>query len=147
MLCTPNHKRHSFKATVFAKYLTRELGYEPLGPRSDKHLGKLFKRDEARRLAEYTVCICPTFDTTGKSELVGQCAILRNGQKAEVPVFPLKGKFWESSEIYQHHWQAQWGRQQKLILHIAGESTDAGEPVRLDKVLNGQGLGSARSGP
>lgn len=96
-----------------------------MGPRSDKHLGKLLKRDEARRLAEYTVSICPTFDATGKSELVGQCAILRNRQKAEVPVLPLKGKFWESSEIYQHHWQAQWGRQQKLILHIAGESTAA----------------------
>ena len=28
VLCTPNHKRHTFKAIVFAKYLTRELGYD-----------------------------------------------------------------------------------------------------------------------
>lgn len=88
-----------------------------MGPRSDKHLGKLLKRDEARRLAEYTVSICPTFDATGKSELVGQCAILRNRQKAEVPVLPLKGKFWKSSEIYQHQLASTMGKAAKT--HIA----------------------------
>lgn len=61
---------------------------EPLGCRSDKYSGKLIRRDEAR-LAKSTFSICPTFDATGKSELVEQCAILRNEEKAEGPVFPL----------------------------------------------------------
>lgn len=88
VLCTPNHKWHTFKAIVLPKYLTGELGYEPLVPRSDKYSGRL-KRDEARRSAEYTFSICLTFGATGKSEPAGQCAILRNEEKAEVPVLPL----------------------------------------------------------
>lgn len=53
-----------FQGHCPCQILSEELGYEPLEPRSDKHGGKLLKGDEARRLAEYTFSICPTFDAS-----------------------------------------------------------------------------------
>lgn len=64
MPCTPGHKWQTFKVIALAKYLTGELGYEPLEPKSDKYSGKLLQRDEASRLAEYTFSIWPTFDAS-----------------------------------------------------------------------------------
>ena len=77
-------------------------------------------------------------------------------------------QFWETGRRQEYLfflWKANFGKAQKYISttgkHNGGGSknsycvllgkallpTDAGEPVRLDKALDGQGLGSARSGP
>ena len=102
-----------------------------------KYSGKLLKRDEARRSAEYTSSICLTFDATGKSESVGQCAILRNEKKAEVPVFPLvKPRKMEKLRNISAPLASIIGKavnvpQELTLLGKALLPTDAREPVRL----------------
>lgn len=108
VLCPLSHRECSFKAIVLAKYLSRELHYEPLESKSDKHAGNLLKRDGW----EDYLCVMSPFALhlmpAGKSELVRQCPIPRK-LKAEAPVLPLvkpgRGKI---SEIQRSYWPQAW---------------------------------------
>lgn len=103
VLCPLNHRKRTFKAIVLAKYLSREQHYESLESKSDKHAGKLLKRDGREDYLYVTSPFALHLMPAGKSELVRQCPIPRK-LKAEAPVLPLvKPGRCKISEIQRSH--------------------------------------------
>lgn len=161
MLCTPSHKWWTFTVIALARYLTRALGYEPLEP----NLTGIQENSSREMKLVGQLSIPSSFGLhlmpAGNQSRLGSVQFweMRGGRSTCSSCSKAKANEKKNSEIYHHRWQAQgvglggWKRAAKSN-DIAGESPApylclraCQTGLRLDKGLNGQGLGSAGTGP
>lgn len=164
MLCTPSHKWWTFTAIALTRYLTRALGYEPLEPnligiqenssREMKPVGQLtipssfglhlMPAGNQSRLGSVQF-----WEMRGGRSTCSSCSKAKANEKKKTThkyittVGKHKGWGWGAGNVLQKTTTLLVRALQSV--HLCLRACQTG--LRLDKGLNGQGLGSAKTGP